>query len=153
MTAWWLCFHCKTTVDYRLQTEAEPEMVSFLSVNRIDEAIDWRRSGTTRGMQTLSVCVSCSVMSDSLQPHGLHNTRLLCPWDFPSKDPGVGCYFLLQGIFPTQGSNPGLLHCRQILYRLSCKGSPTGIHQKKKKPRVQRQRRRCKEMVEGVQSW
>ena len=35
-----------------------------------------------------------------------------CPWDFPGKNTGVGCYFLLQGIFPTQGSNPCLLHCR-----------------------------------------
>ena len=42
---------------------------------------------------------------------------------FPGKDTGVGCHFLLQGIFPTQGLNPGLLHCRQILYRLSYKGS------------------------------
>ena len=42
-----------------------------------------------------------------------------CPWDFPSKNTGVGCHFLLQGIFPTQGSNPDLLHCRQMLYRLS----------------------------------
>ena len=58
---------------------------------------------------------------------GLQPTRLLCPWDFPSKDTGVGCHFLLQGIFPTQGSNTGLLHCRQILYQLSYKGRPT-IH-------------------------
>ena len=41
-------------------------------------------------------------MPDSLRPHGLQPTRLLCPWDFPSKDTGVGCHFLLQGIFPTQ---------------------------------------------------
>ena len=46
-------------------------------------------------------------------------TRLLCPWDSPGKDSGVDCHFLLQGIFPTQGSNPGLLHCRRTLYRLS----------------------------------
>ena len=38
---------------------------------------------------------------------------LLHPWDFPGKDSGVGCHFLLQGIFLTQGLNPGLLHCRQ----------------------------------------
>ena len=63
-------------------------------------------------------------ISDSLRPHGLQSTRLLCPWDFPGKDTGVACHFLLQGIFPTQGSNPGLLHYRQILYRLSYKGSP-----------------------------
>ena len=56
-----------------------------------------------------------------LWPHGLQPTRLFCPWDFPGKDTGVGCHFLLQGIFPTQGSNPGLLHWRQIPYRLSYK--------------------------------
>ena len=43
-------------------------------------------------------------------------TRLLCPWDFPGKNTGVDCYFLLQGVFPTQGSNPCLFHCRRIIY-------------------------------------
>ena len=50
-------------------------------------------------------------------------TKLLCPWDFQGKSTGVGCHFLLQGIFPTQGSNPGLSHCRQMLYCLSHQGS------------------------------
>ena len=50
-------------------------------------------------------------------------TKLLRPWDFQGKRTGVGCHFLLQGIFPTQGSNPGLSHCRQTLYRLSHLGS------------------------------
>ena len=45
----------------------------------------------------------CAVMSDSLQSHGLQPTRLLCPCNFPSKNTGVDCHFLLQGIFPTQG--------------------------------------------------
>ena len=48
---------------------------------------------------------TCSVVSDSLQPHGLQPTRLICPWDFPGKNTGVGCHFLLQGIFPTQEWN------------------------------------------------
>ena len=65
------------------------------------------------------VSVSCSVVLDSLQPHGLQPIRVFCPWDFPGKDPGVGCYFLLQMIFLTQGSNLDLLHCRQILHHLS----------------------------------
>ena len=43
--------------------------------------------------------------------------------NYPSKNPGVGCHSLLQGIFPTQGSNPGLTYCRQILYHLSYQGS------------------------------
>ena len=63
-------------------------------------------------------------MSDSLWPHGLQPTRLLCPWDFPGKDTGVGFHLLLQGVFPTQGSHPGLPCCRQTLYQLSHKGSP-----------------------------
>ena len=58
-----------------------------------------------------------------LQVHGLQPARLLCPWDFPGKNTGVGCHFLLQGIFPTQRSNTGLLHCRLILYQLSHQGS------------------------------
>ena len=59
---------------------------------------------------------SRSVVSDSSRPHGLQPTRLLHPWDSPGKNTGVDCHFLLQGIFPTQGLNPGLLHCRWILY-------------------------------------
>ena len=50
-------------------------------------------------------------------------TRLLCPWDFPGNSTGVDCHFLLQGMFPTQGLNPGLPHCRQTLYPLSHQGS------------------------------
>ena len=61
---------------------------------------------------------SRSVVSDSLRPRGLQPARLLCPWDFPGKNTGGGC-FLLQRIFPTQGSNLGLLHCTQFLYQLS----------------------------------
>ena len=49
--------------------------------------------------------------------------RLLCSWDSPSKNTGMGCHFLHQEIFPTQELNPGLLHCRWILYQLSYKGS------------------------------
>ena len=58
----------------------------------------------------MSACMHAhSVMSDSLQPHGLKTTRFLCPWDFPGKNIRVGCHLLLQGIFPTPGSNPCLL--------------------------------------------
>ena len=60
----------------------------------------------------------------TLQPYGPSPTSLLCPWDSPGKNTGVGCHFLLQRIFPTQGSKSGLLHCRQILYRLNHQGSP-----------------------------
>ena len=62
---------------------------------------------------------SYSAMSDSLQPHGLYS-----PWNSPGQNTGVGNHTLLQRIFPTQGSSPGLLHCRQILCQLSHQGSP-----------------------------
>ena len=63
--------------------------------------------------------VSHSVVTNSLQYHGLQPTRLPYLWNSPGKNTGVGCHSLLQGIFPTQGSNLGCLHCRQILYHLS----------------------------------
>ena len=66
---------------------------------------------------------SCSVLSDYLQPHGLQPTRLLHPWDFPGKRTRVGCHFLLQAMFPTQGSNPVSHIARQKLYCLSYQGS------------------------------
>ena len=76
--------------------------------------------------------MSCSaVVSTSVRPNGLQPTRLLSPWDFPGKNTGVGCHFLLQGIFPTQGSNPGLLHCRQTLYPLGHQGSLKYLKQTK----------------------
>ena len=64
---------------------------------------------------------SNSVMSDSLWPHGLYS-----PWNSPGQNTGMGSFSLLQGIFSTQGSIPGLLHCRQSLYQLSYQGSPEG---------------------------
>ena len=94
----------------------------------------WKRqnygdSEKTSGCQELgekqgwtSESESHSLMFNSLQPHGLYG--LYSPWNSPGQDTGVGSLSLLQGIFPTQGSNPGLPHCRQILYQLSHKGSP-----------------------------
>ena len=61
---------------------------------------------------------SCSVVSNSLRPHGLYSS-----WNSLGQNTGVGSLSLLQGIFPTQPQNPGLLHCRWILYQLSHKGS------------------------------
>ena len=52
---------------------------------------------------------NCQVVSDSLRPHDLWPTGLLCRWDSPGKNTGVGCHFFFQGIFLIQGSNPCLL--------------------------------------------
>ena len=75
---------------------------------------------------SLFICVVLFVIpcrlqevSDSLWPHGVYS-----PWNSPGQNTGVGNLSLLQGIFPTQGSNPGLPHCRWILYQLSHKRSP-----------------------------
>ena len=62
---------------------------------------------------------SHSVSCDSSWPHGLYG-----PWHSPGQNTGVGSCSLLQGLFPTQGLNPGLPHCRWILYQLSPQGSP-----------------------------
>ena len=62
---------------------------------------------------------SPSVVSDSLRPH-----RLYDPWNSAGKNIGMGSLSLLQGIFQTQGSNPGFPHSRQILSQLSHKGGP-----------------------------
>ena len=64
------------------------------------------------------ICESHSVVSDSLQSHGLYS-----PWNSPGKNTGEGSLSLLQQIFPTQESNWGLLHCRWTLYQLSYQGS------------------------------
>ena len=73
------------------------------------------------------ICVgvlNCSVVSDSLWPQRLKPTRLFCPWASPDKDTGVGCHFLLQGIFLTQGLNPHLLHWQADSLPLSHLSSP-----------------------------
>ena len=74
-----------------------------------------------------SLSESRSVMSDSLRSHRLQPARLLCPWNSPDQNTGVGSCSLLQGIFPTQGSNPGLPHCRWILYHLSHQRIPRSL--------------------------
>ena len=67
------------------------------------------------------MCVHTKLLHSclTLQPYGLQPMRLFCPWDSPGKNTGVGCHALLQGIFPTQASNPCflcLLHCKWVLY-------------------------------------
>ena len=60
--------------------------------------------------KTCTCVLSRWVTSNSLQPHRLQPTRFFCPWDPPGKNPGLDCHALLQGTFPTQGSNLHLLH-------------------------------------------
>ena len=74
-------------------------------------------------------CLVAKVKVKSLSRVRLFETPWTVAYQAPpsmgfSNSTGVGCHFLLQGIFPIQGSNPGLLHCRQTLYSLSHQGSP-----------------------------
>ena len=89
----------------------------------------WQDGKGGRRLQTERVYVGCcclvaSVVDDSLWHHGLLPFRLLCPWDFPGKNIEVGCHFLLQGIFLTQGLNLHLLHWQTESLPLSCQRSP-----------------------------
>ena len=83
----------------------------------------------------LKNCCYCSLLHcvQLLWPHGLYPTRLLCPWDFPGKNTGVGCHFLLQGIFLIQGSNLPLLCCRWILHHWATREGPFYILTHKRK--------------------
>ena len=82
------------------------------------------RNQMSSGLTFFIQNVKWSVMSDSLWHHWYsQSARLLCPWNSTGKNSGVGCHFLLQGIFSIQGWNLGLPHCRQIFYHLSHQGS------------------------------
>ena len=70
--------------------------------------------------------VRCSVTTDSLWPHGLQAARLLCLCHFPGKNTGLGCHFLLKGIFQIQRLNLGLPHCRQIFTVWATRNQPYG---------------------------
>ena len=91
----------------------------------MDRLSRWKISKETKD---LSESVSHSVVSNSLRHLGLQSTRLHCPWNSPGRNTEVGCHLLLQGIFQTQGSNPGLLRCRQILYHLSHQKNPKSLN-------------------------
>ena len=73
-------------------------------------------------------CLFAKLCPVLCSPHGLQPTRFLCPWDFPGKNTGVDCHFLLQGIFPTQGSNLCLLHQQVGSSLLSYQGNQNNQH-------------------------
>ena len=91
-------------------------LVSILSFKEIIYNIHNIKLEVCVCVLSMLVTKSCPTLFD---PMDCKPARLLCPWDFPDKNTGVDCHSLLQGIFPTQRSNSGLLHCRQILYHLS----------------------------------
>ena len=99
-----------------------------LWLREIKKAGQWQRVRLMLNVLVLLVCVSRSVVSSSLWFHGLQPGRLLpLSMEFSSKNTGVGSHSLFQGILQNQGSNLGLLHCRQILYPLNHQRGPTLI--------------------------
>ena len=101
--------------------------VCFCNFNKMLKPVFADPSSFSSALWVPVLCWVAFVVSESLQPHGPQPTRLLCQWDSPGKNAGVGCHFLLQGIFPTQGSKPCLvhrLHCRWILYHWATREAP-----------------------------
>ena len=98
MACHWLPFRLNYMLGWKFSSPC-----NCLITGRQDHGRSWKSRVET----------ACSVTSDSLRPHGLQPARLFCPWDFPGKNTGGSCHFLVQGIFLTPGSNLyllGLLH-------------------------------------------
>ena len=124
----------------------EGEQMETVTVVNFSENFDFKMEGKRRWLMKvlwgylrlyLYESESRSVVSDSLWPHGLYSS-----WNSPGQNTGVGSLSIPQGIFPTQGSNPGFSHCRWILYQLSHKGSPrilewSILHSQKENPLLQ----------------
>ena len=96
----------------------------------------WSLIRKLRPHMLLLIC--CSVISNFLETYRLKPTRLLDPWDFPGKNSSMGCHFLLQGMFPTQKSNPLLLHWQtnSSLTEPPDKPQDSTCHRAKKKRRI-----------------
>ena len=90
------------------QTETEPGRTVVTETVESSQP-EARTSWAVERVTLRCAFVCCSVVPSSLQPLGWSPTRL-CPWNFPGKNTGAGCHFLLQRLFLTQGSNPGLVH-------------------------------------------
>ena len=96
------------------QSKGKRTIIWFLSKFSFWYLLQPSRIKTIFPLNVKSQSTSRSVVSNSLQPHGLYS-----PWNSPGQNTGVGSLSLLQGICLTQGSNPGLPYCRWILYQLS----------------------------------
>ena len=145
---------CRSIVSMRRQTSfkylehcesgpIERETMNRLTTNLSHLLIKTGSPRACSGNHPSQVLLPCELeinkdVSHSLRPPGLEPTRFLCPWSSPGKNTGVGSHSFLQGIFLTQGSNSGLLHCGHILYHPSLQGSPIALklHYKKKKSSI-----------------
>ena len=115
----YICVETKIILNELIEKE-----ISLWPDSKVGELDEGGQKIQTSIFETMCCAVlRSSAVSDSATPL-MQPAMLLCLWGSPGKNTGVGSHALLQGIFLTQGSNPGLLHCRQILYQLSHQESP-----------------------------
>ena len=112
-SSWPSCHPCVCLLLYWTRCPQQGQCLLWLSVSVLPVTI-------SDFYPVKSESERCSVMSDPLRPHVLYS-----PWNSPVQNTGVLSCSLLQGIFPTQGSNPGLPHCRRILYHWSTREAPS----------------------------
>ena len=108
-----------SVLAWRIPGMGEPGGLPSMGSHRVGHNLSDLATAAFSSLSVESESERHSVMSHSLQPHGLYS-----PWNSLGQNTGVSSLSLLQGIFLTQGSNPGLPHCGWILYQLSHKGSP-----------------------------
>ena len=115
-------FTLKTT-----RTDEECVCVNFTCTEALTKKpqLKWTHSI----LRPVCACVLVAQLCLTVRCSGLELSRLLCPWSSPGKNTGVGSQSFFQRIFLTQGSNPGVQHCRQVLFHLSHQGRPTMTHQ------------------------
>ena len=121
-----ICIHSFKNIvilDPRINAKYVTRCISKINLEKfyhiICESKILKKNINTTKFLSFIIRESHSVMSDSLWPHDLYS-----PWNSPDQNTGVGILSLLQQIFPTQGSNPGLPHCRWILDQLSHQRNP-----------------------------
>ena len=123
--AWWAAVYGVTQSRTRLKWLSSSSRLLFGELVFQGGGIIYCTEWCPSDLKSLMVLPDvCSVYF--LRPHGLEPTRLLCSWESPGKNIGVGSHFLLQGIFPTQGWNPCLLNGQAESLPLSHLGSPKG---------------------------
>ena len=122
--------HLETRDTYRLKVKgwkkvfhADRDQKNAGVAILISEKIDFKTKAVKRDKEEHYIMIKGSIQEEDITIINIYAPNIGAP-QYVSQNTGVGCHFLLQGIFPTQGLNLGLLHCRQILYRLSYKGSP-----------------------------
>ena len=96
-------------------------------VTLISDKIDFEAKAVKRDKEGHYIMIKGSIQEEDIAIINIYAPNIGAP-QYVSQNTGVGCHFLLQGIFPTQGLNLGLLHCRQILYQVSYREAPCSVY-------------------------